>query len=165
MFKGIWIINIYAPSGVEKQSERECFYTTDVTYLLSTASNGMINAGDFNCFVSPAGCAGKPSMSHALATLVKGMGLRNMWETHTHCPAYTHYTNDGAARIDRFYATETLIYRKQGAETVAAAFPDHFAVIVLMTFDTPRMMCRARVWRMNITLLEEIAFREAIKEQ
>jgi len=34
MFKGIWIINIYAPSGGEKRSERECFYKTDVIYLL-----------------------------------------------------------------------------------------------------------------------------------
>jgi len=73
--------------------------------------------------------------------------------------------NDGASRIDRFYATETLIHRKEGTETVAAAFPDHFAVIVLMAFDTPLIMCRASVWRMNIILLEEPDFREAIKDQ
>jgi hypothetical protein len=93
------------------------------------------------------------------------MELRIMWETHTHCPAYTHYANDGASRIGRFYATETLIHRKEGTETVAAAFQDHFQVIVRMAFDTPCLVCRARVWRMNITLLEETAFRKAIKEQ
>jgi hypothetical protein len=34
-----------------------------------------------------------------------------------------------------------------------------------MAFDTLRRKWRARVWRMNITLLEETAFREALKEQ
>ena len=125
----------------------------------------MIIVGDFNCVVSPADCTGKPNMSRALATFVNGMGLRDMWETHNPCPAYTHYTNDGASRTDRIYATKTLIQRKKGAETVAAAFSDHFAVTVRITFDTPRMMCKARVWRMNTTLLEETAFRETIKEQ
>jgi len=34
-----------------------------------------------------------------------------------------------------------------------------------MAFNTPRRKWRARVWIMNITLPEEIAFREALKEQ
>jgi exonuclease III len=109
MFMGIWIINIYAPSGAEKRSERESFYNTDVTNLLPKASTEMIIAGDFNSVLSPADYTGKPPMSRALATLVKGMGLRDTWETHASCPAYTHYTNDGASRIDRIYATEPLI--------------------------------------------------------
>jgi hypothetical protein len=77
------------------------------------------------------------------------------WETRVPCPANTDYANDGASRIDRIYATEPVIQRKQGAETVAAASSDHFVVIVRMAFDTPSRMCRARVWRINITLLEE----------
>jgi len=32
----MWLINIYAPSGAEKKTEREEFYTYDITYLLLT---------------------------------------------------------------------------------------------------------------------------------
>lgn len=62
-------------------------------------------------------------------------------------------------------ATNNIICRKQGAETVAAAFTDHFAVTVRMAMDAPRMTCKARTWRMNITLLDDTAFRDALKEQ
>jgi hypothetical protein len=34
-----------------------------------------------------------------------------------------------------------------------------------MALDGPRMLQRAKMWRMNITLLEEPAFREILKEQ
>ena len=88
-----------------------------------------------------------------------------MWQTHTSCPVYTHYINNGASRFDRIYATKSLLDRKKGAETVAAAFSDHLAVIVHITFDTPRMLYKARMWRMNITLFEEPEFRGVIKEQ
>ena len=35
-FKGIRIINIYAPPGTERRAEREQFFNTKVTYLLPT---------------------------------------------------------------------------------------------------------------------------------
>jgi len=88
-----------------------------------------------------------------------------VWETNPHIPAYTHYTNDGASRTDRIYITAPLKRRKQRAETVAAAFNDHFAVIVRTALEGTRMIRRARVWRMNITRLEESSFRGIIKEK
>jgi len=145
--------------------ERECFFNNDVTFLLPTDTAEVIIAGDFNRVISPADCTGKPTTSRALVALIKGMGLRDVWETHPQIPAYTYYTNDGASRIDRIYITDPLQRRKQGEETVAAALTDHFAVIVRMALDGTRMLRRASVWRMNITLLEESSFREIIKEQ
>jgi hypothetical protein len=84
---------------------------------------------------------------------------------HPHIPAYTHYTNVGASRIDRIYITNPLQRRKQGLETVAVAFSDHFSVIIRMTVGGISMLQKARVWRINTTLLEEPSFREIIKEQ
>jgi exonuclease III len=123
MIMGTWVINIYTPSGAEKRSERErqSLYDTDAPFLLPTANTEMIFAGDFNCVLSPDDCTGKPATSRALATLVNGEGLSDMWQTHNSCPAYTHYTNNGASRIDRTYATKCLLDRKKGTETVAAA--------------------------------------------
>jgi exonuclease III len=36
IFNGTWIINIYAPSGAEKKTERERFYTNDLTNIHTT---------------------------------------------------------------------------------------------------------------------------------
>ena len=63
----------------------------------------------------------------------------------------------------RIYFTDPLQRRKQGVETVAAAFSDHFAGIIRMALDGISKLQKARVWRMNTSLLEESSFRE-IKE-
>ena len=130
VFQGIWKINIYAPSGAEKRVERECFFNNDVTVLISTDSADVIIAGDFNCVISLADCTGKPTTSRALVTLIKGMvSVMYGKRTRTHHP--THITPyDGASRINRIYITDPLKRRKQGAETVAAAFYDHFVLYV-----------------------------------
>jgi len=122
-------------------------------------------AGDFNCVISQADCTGKPNMSRALEKITKGIRLYDVCEKHPHTTAYTHYTNFGASRIDRIYITEALINQKQAVETVAAAFSDHFAVTLRLKLDGTRMMQKDRVWRKNITLLEESTFQETIKEQ
>jgi exonuclease III len=82
MFQAIQVINIYAQSGTEKRVERECFYNNDVTSVLPTDSSEVIVADDFNCVISATDGTGKPTTSRALMTLVKEMGLRDVWETH-----------------------------------------------------------------------------------
>jgi endonuclease/exonuclease/phosphatase family metal-dependent hydrolase len=164
-FQGIWVINIYTPLGAERKVEREHFFNTEVTYMLPTDSTEVLMAGDFNCATSQADCTGKPNMSRALETLKRGMGFRDVWEPRPHIPAYTHYSNVGASRIDRIYIADPLLRHKQGVATVAAAFSDHFAVILRMTLDGTRMLQKARMWRMNTTLLEESSFLEIINEQ
>ena len=67
--------------------------------------------------------------------------------------------------ISPIYITNPLQSRKKGAETVAAAFSDHLAVKIRMELDGINMTHKAKVWRMNTTLLEESSFREIIKEQ
>ena len=78
MCQGIWIVNIYAPSGAEKRVEREYFFNTYVTFLLPTDSAEVLIAGVFNCVISQADCSGKPNTSRALTTLIRGMGLRDV---------------------------------------------------------------------------------------
>jgi len=43
---------------------------------------------------------------------------------------YTHYTPTGASRIDRIYVTTKIMFKKEGVETVAAAFTDHLTVVL-----------------------------------
>jgi hypothetical protein len=46
---------------------------------------------------------------------------------------YTHYTAQGASRIVRIYLTRQLLKSKQGVESIAAAFTDHLAVILMVS--------------------------------
>jgi hypothetical protein len=80
---------IYAPSSAEKRVEGEYFFNTDITFLLNTDSIEVLIAGEFNCVISQADCTGKPNMSRALTTLMRGMGLCVLLTTHSHIPAYT----------------------------------------------------------------------------
>jgi len=64
---------------------------------------------------------------------MQGLNLIDVWEATPTRTAYTHYTATGASRIERIYVTHDLRRGQQGAETVAAAFTDHFAVILPLT--------------------------------
>jgi hypothetical protein len=70
-------------------------------------------------------------------------------------PPYTHYKSDGATRIDRIYITDTLRKCKQRAETITVPFSEHFAVAVCLTYSHQTCSCKIRLWKMNISLLEE----------
>jgi len=136
-FCGILVVNIYAPSGAEKKQEREAFHNTKVVRLIPSSSMAMIIAGDFNCIITNDECTGQRNCSRALARLTQGLDLIDVREATPTRTAYTHYTATGASKVDRIYVTNDLRRRQQGAETVAAAFADHFEVILLLTLDVP----------------------------
>ena len=75
---------------------------------------------------------------------------------------YTHYTNNGATRIDRIYITDPLKERKQGAETIIAPFTDHLAAVVRQTYSHQTNLRKRRLWKMNISLLENITFCDSL---
>ena len=59
-----------------------------------------------------------------------GLGLIDAWNTSMSRRMYTHYTPTGASRIDRIYVTTKIMFKKEGVETVAAAFTDHLTVVL-----------------------------------
>ena len=77
--------------------------------------------------------------------------------------AYTHYTHTGAARLDRIYISEDLSCNKQGAETIAAAFTDHLAVLIRIKLATT-MLLRGKGRRcMNTSLLKDMSFQRKFR--
>lgn len=46
------ILNIYAPSGNNKKTEREKNFATDLLYYLRHNADNIIFGGDFNCITS-----------------------------------------------------------------------------------------------------------------
>jgi hypothetical protein len=59
--------------------------------------------------------------------------------------------------------TVDLLSGKQGAETVAAAFTDHLAVLIRLKLTAPNMHRGRGRWRMNTTLLNDEQFRMKIR--
>lgn len=95
---------------------------------------------------------------------MNGVGLIDAWEATTTSGRYTHYTANGASRIDRIYATKEIMERKTGIQTTAAAFTDHNAVIMRITIDTPPTRGRG-YWRLNTALMREKSHIDTLQEQ
>jgi len=51
--RGMRMINIYAPSGTTRRTEREDLYNVELTDLLQDASTHTLLAGDFKCVMHP----------------------------------------------------------------------------------------------------------------
>jgi exonuclease III len=162
---GIWIVNTYAPSGAKKKQERVYFYSTDLTYILPLTYTDMIIAGDLNCTLKKEDSTGTKNYSRELENILTGLSLMDAWDTTKTRDGYTHYTANGASRIDRIYATRDVITRKTGIEIIAVAFTDHSAVIMRIAIETPLRTRGRGYWKMNINLIKEKTFRKTITEQ
>ena len=159
-FHGISIVNIYAPSGAEN---RQAFYNIDVVHMIPSSSMAMILSGDFNCVINKDDCTRQWNYSRALARPIWRMELIDVWEATPNRTARTHYTSTGASRIDRIYVNHDLRRKQQGAETVAAAFTDLFAVILRFPMDFPRAFRWKGYWRMNLSFLSDPSFQQIKK--
>jgi len=159
----ICIINIYAPSGTAKRAEREEFFNTDITGLLTLSPVKLVIAGDFNCVLNN-DCTVQRTCSQALQILINGLKLKDAWDTNITPHGYTHYTVTDASRIDRRYLSKELVRNKQVAETLIAAFSDHLAVLIRILPATPRTLRGKGRWIMNTTLLEDATFRRKLRE-
>jgi exonuclease III len=100
-YEGLYIINIYAPSGSGRRKDRDNFYMNDLLILLQHATHDYIIGGDFNCVLQREDCTGLPVISMPLSTLVRQCHLKDAWNM-----AY------GAVRIDRIYMSGTVGTRK-----------------------------------------------------
>jgi len=130
------LINVYAPSGTSKRTQRECFFLTELPALLSADSHSILLGGDFNCTIHPADSTNLPAASRALEDTIRGLALTDTWEQDPQRPAYTHSAPTSAALIDRIYLSKADINRKTGIEIIPTAFTDHHAVVLRLTIPT-----------------------------
>ena len=75
------LINIYAPSGNNRKTERENLFYNDIVYYLRNNISSAIMAGDFNCVVSTrdVSTGRETDVSKALSSLVKQLSLKDAW--------------------------------------------------------------------------------------
>jgi exonuclease III len=157
--KGIWYVNVYAPSGAERRVEREHFFNAELPFILPVAPTALLIAGDFICLLDARDSTGNAPRSNALVRLKRGLCLHDVWDVTSHQPGYTHYALHSATRLDRIYVTEQLYQQKQGAETVFAAFTEHMAVVLRLATNELFQERGRGYWRMNVSLLQENDFK------
>jgi exonuclease III len=138
-YKGLHIINIYAPSGTARRMEREQFYSTELPQLLQDRHGDLIIGGDFNCVIAPADTTGNYNTSRTLTEMIRGLKLTDTWTQNPNRPTYTHFSPAGASRIDRIYASSEVMGRKTGIEILPVAFTDHNAVALRLVLGERRV--------------------------
>jgi exonuclease III len=74
-YGSIYCVNIYAPSGTSRRSEREEFFNTEIPYLLHMIPQNFILGGDFNSFLNSLDSTGDRNFSPALENPVRSWGL------------------------------------------------------------------------------------------
>jgi exonuclease III len=156
---GIHMVNIYAPSGAEYRQERERFFNNELPWLLPTTECDLILAGDFNCIIRKDESTGERNISRALDQLVRGYHLHDAWDQNAENQGYTYYTATGATRLDRIYASRSVIANKKGVETIAAAFTDHMAVALHISNDRPIKTHGRGTWSMNMSIMQDYQYK------
>ena len=164
-YDGMKLINVYAPSGSARRTERETFYNTELPTLLYSATSNTILGGDFNCVLNPTDTTGAVQGSRALTDIISRLALVDTWTQDPQRPTYTHHHPNGATRIDRIYVSKNVLHRKSGIEILPAAFTDHHAVALRITMMDKVPTKRRRRWKMNPAMLQEKSLQQTIRDK
>jgi exonuclease III len=103
------IVNIYVPSGTARKPKREAFFNGELAYLVRHANGPILLGGESNCTTDPMDSTGQVQPITALANLLNGLGLHDIWKQNPSHQAYTHYLASGASRIDRMYLSRNIM--------------------------------------------------------
>ena len=104
----LYLINVYAPSGRNKEQERELLFENDLTYQLIANTDNIIMGGDWNSILAPKDTS-KPlnaCYSKALQHIVTSSRYKDIFLKNTRNANYTFYRNNYAARLDRIYLSK-----------------------------------------------------------
>jgi hypothetical protein len=134
--------------------QRHNIYSTDWTHWK------LIFADGFNCILDTVASTGHKNFSRTLSSIVSGYRLHDVCDTSRSRRGYTHYAPRTASRLDRIYVTQLLLSRKQGVETITAAFTDHLAVVLRLAIEKPVPSAGRGYWRINVSYLHDKTFRD-----
>jgi exonuclease III len=159
VFCGIRIINIYAPSGTAKRTEQERFFNAELPVPLYEYTHPILIGGDFNCILQPIDSTGPFTSSNALADIVRGLRLTDMWKQVPRHPTYTHYSTTGVTRIDRIYQSTADKERKTGIEIIPTAYTDYHVVVLRLSIPTTERQRIDGRWKMDPDIVQGSTFK------
>jgi len=151
-YEGIRLINVYAPSGTARRTDREQFYTTELPYLFHDGPTDLIIGCDFNCVLHPGETTEQFQTSRALREIIRGLELHEAWNQNP--PPYIHILlPPWCHEIKSFLHNLRNTAKKMGIEIIPPAFTDHYAVAMRITVeDTDLQRARGR-WKMGSILI------------
>jgi exonuclease III len=136
-YNGHRLVNVYAPAGTARRTDRELFFNPELPALFYAASKSVLLGGNFNCVLHPTDTTGPFTTSRALSEVIRALALQDAWSQEPQRPAYRHFSPTGATRIDPFYVTQDLLFRKTGIEILPAVSliitPLSYAFLYLLT--------------------------------
>jgi exonuclease III len=77
VFQGILLVNLYAPTGTSRKTEREAFYNLDFPSLLRNEVSHGILGWDFNCVMQPCDVTGHYTRCKALEEIINGYSFKD----------------------------------------------------------------------------------------
>ena len=99
----IYIVNVYAPSGKSKETEREAFFNNELKHLLVSNTDNLILSGDWNSVLLKKDATNiqNTSLSKSLKSIVTSFKFKDIYSNSNCQPEFTYYRNNYAARLDR----------------------------------------------------------------
>ena len=149
----LYIVNVYAPSGKQKEKEREHFFSNELTRLLVTNTDNLILTGDWNSVLLKRDTTNlqNTSLSKSLKNIVTSFKFKDIYADTRFEPEFTYYKNNYAARLDRIYLHK-LFDCISDVKTISASFSDHLCVCVSLNIS-PQIKIGKPMWKMNTSLL------------
>ena len=151
----LYLINVYAPSGRNKEQEREHLFENDLTYQLIPNTDNIIMGGDWNSILVPRDTS-KPlnaCYSKALQHIITSFRYKDIFKNNAQKAKYTFYVNNYAARLDRIYLSK-LFPNINDTTTYPVSFSDHSCVCVTLNI-APQVQVSKPRWRINTSLLKD----------
>ena len=159
------IMCVYAPSGAQSQSEREDFFETVMLPLMQNNVGRFIIGADWNCIISNKDSSEPKhsNFSNSLKQIVSVLKLKDVHNLVQRVPEYTYMRKNYAVRLDRIYMAD-LIANVKDSKTLAISFSDHSCFMCDVKLDNVLQIGKS-YWKLNISLLEDLAVKEDFKNQ
>ena len=156
----LYLMNVYAPSGKNKEREREDFFENELMQSLITNTDNVILAGDWNCILSPNDSSrpANTSLSQNLKGIINNLRFKDIISARKSKPEFTYYHHDYAARLDRIYVSK-LFNNIVSSATKSAYLSDHLNVSVEINVSVNVKIGRPQ-WMLNVSLLKKNLIKE-----
>lgn len=158
------MLNIYAPNESNPN-----FFKKICEMIIEKSKGIFLIGGDFNCILSnrmdknPPSFAMPSGTSRILKQMMEDLGLIDAWRhIHPRDRDYTFYSNPHSSysRIDYFFVAKNESYRVLDCKIHNITLSDHAPVSLI--WDLGRCY-NPSLWRLNVSLLNDNAFKDYIK--
>ncbi len=160
------IVNLYCPTSLPERIEflRNCI---EWIHVNAKDDSNLIIGGDVNCVDWPSDRSSLETdkSSETLRNLKNVFNVTDIWKIlNPHTYDYTYIDpsfRNRNSRIDILCASENIVRMTDSCEHKLAPCPDHKAVI--MTFSCDERLRGKGYWKLNVSILKEREYVEAIK--